>query len=210
MTPAPDPALRSRSRRWAIWIHAPLVGLIAAAVVVAEVAGIPFVVFTRDVFSTAEVPVYTGLLSNVGILLWAAGVAICLFVRVAGSRADAGGFLLVSALLTAVLLVDDLFMLHEWVIPRVLGIPEEAVLTGYAAAAIAYAAAYRARIRERAPLVFTGAIALLAGSVFLDLLESPPAPMWHVLSEEGLKLLGIGTWLLFLAGAASEPRERLP
>lgn len=112
MPGSPTPPEGLSPGRVAAWVLIPLAGLLLAALALAQFVELRFIDLTRDVFSTASIPVYTGLVSNVGAFLWVAAVAICLFAR---GMAPAGerGFLLVSAAITAILLVDDFYMVHE-------------------------------------------------------------------------------------------------
>ncbi|HUP18964.1 MAG TPA: hypothetical protein VM778_03315, partial [Gemmatimonadota bacterium] len=48
------------------------------------------------------------------------------------------------------------------------------------------------------------ALALFAASIGMDLVEPVPSPQWYYLTEEGLKLLGIGTWLAYFLGVAAD------
>jgi len=104
----------------------------AAAVILFDVS-IP--AMTRDAAALAQIPPLWGIVSNLGILLWCAAVAICVFAAVAVFRAgprDAFRFLLFSALLTAYLLFDDFFQFHENIAPRHLGLNEHAVVAAQA------------------------------------------------------------------------------
>ncbi len=189
--------------RVAAWVLVPLAGLLLAALLLSAFVELRFIDLTRDVFSTARIPVYTGLVSNVGAFLWVAGLTICLFARwmaPAGER----GFLLASAGITAVMLVDDFYMVHEWIGPNFIGIPEEGFYLAYMVMSAGYVVAYRERILRggSAGLVVATGIAF-AGHVVLDMLERSPAPDWHTFTEEGLKLLGLGCWVAYLAIAAA-------
>ncbi|MEM7064859.1 MAG: hypothetical protein AAF572_17085 [Cyanobacteria bacterium P01_B01_bin.77] len=75
---------------------------------------------TRDVTAVGQMPVYSGFLSQICTLFWAAAAAVCLFGATALSRQRETGlrhFLLISAVLTFVLGLDDAFLLHEMVFP---------------------------------------------------------------------------------------------
>lgn len=205
MTVEGERSAAARSPRRFVWIGLPILILAAAVVPMAALTGHPVGDFTRDVFSTAEVPIYTGIFSNAGVALWVATVAVCLFARAAVARVPARwrGFLVASALLTSALAVDDFFMLHEWVVPRLLGAPEWALLPLYVAATVAWLFAYRREIVAAGPAPLAAALALFAASTGMDFFEPEPAPGWHYLAEETLKLGGIGAWLGFFVGAAA-------
>ena len=55
----------------------------------------------------------------------------------------------VATLLPALLMVNDLFMLHSTVLPRLLGVPKGAVLLALVAVALAWAATFALRLAGR-------------------------------------------------------------
>jgi hypothetical protein len=63
--------------------------LLAVAFIAHRVTGIPTTDFTRDPTALMGAPFYTGWVSTVGVLLWAAAAAIALFVA-SLLRGDAG------------------------------------------------------------------------------------------------------------------------
>ncbi|MBD2693782.1 hypothetical protein [Anabaena catenula] len=73
--------------------------------------------FVRDPLATAKLPGYIGLFSNVGILAWCSCVTVCfgtcLILKKKATFRKYADFLLWSGILTLVLMIDDLFMLHE-------------------------------------------------------------------------------------------------
>ena len=75
-----------------------------------------------------HIPMYYGLVSNLGVVTWSSVAAVCLFVGLvltekAHDRKDSW-FMIASGLLTGVLLIDDLFMVHEGVFRYVAGLGE--------------------------------------------------------------------------------------
>lgn len=216
MPGSPRPPEGLSPGRVVAWVLIPLAALLLAALLLARAVELEFIDLTRDVFSTASIPVYTGLVSNVGAFLWVAGLTICLFARgiaPAGER----GFLLASAGITAVMLVDDFYMVHEWIGPNFLGIPEEGFYLAYALMGGGYVVAYRDRILRGSG----GTLLLATGLAFavslgIDLLERPPVAAWQTFAEEGTKLLGIGCWVSYLATMAAmsvrfaDPLENAP
>ena len=93
-----------------------LVGLISVK------SDIPIMDFTRDPLSVMDAPFYIGIVSNIGIVFWAAGATICFFASAIVSRlphsSNSTNFLLFGGIITTVLLLDDLFLLHEQVFPQ--------------------------------------------------------------------------------------------
>jgi|GEM_PF-2919497 len=106
-------ALRAqlRSLRWVMLvIYTPVVVALGIVVVVRITTGFPMADLTRDPLQIAQVPVYTGVLSNLGVLVWAGTAAICLFsyavVRNRAAPGTSSRFLLAGGLVTVMLLLD--------------------------------------------------------------------------------------------------------
>lgn len=208
---------RERGSLPAVLVYGPVVLALAALPVLSSVLGEPVSRFTRDVFSIAEIPVYSGLYSNLGILLWGATSVVLLHTAwlVGGSVGRWGrtrGALLGFGALSGTLMADDFFLVHEWIAPEFLGVPETAVYAAYAVVLAVLLVAYRKEILERRPGHLVVALALFAVSLGMDAFERPPAPAWHYFLEESLKLLGIAAWTVFFvrwaSGAALEaPRS---
>lgn len=194
-------------------VYGPVALALAALPFLPAVTGEPVSRFTRDVFSIAEIPVYSGFYSNLGIALWGATCAVTLFVaRLLGGRpggwGGSRGALLGFGALSGVLMVDDFLLVHEWIAPEFLGIPEKVVFGAYGAVLAVLLVVFRRAILERRPGHLVVALGLLGASLGMDLIERPPAPGWHYVVEESLKLLGIAAWtVFFLRWSASAARE---
>jgi hypothetical protein len=80
---------------------------------------VPFGNLTRDPTAIMEAPFYTGFLSQLGIIFWAATAAISLFSAtvIAPTFASEKRFLYASGLFILMLAADDLFLLHEGLFP---------------------------------------------------------------------------------------------
>ena len=180
-----------------------LLGLVWLAVSVE----VPIAQFTRDPAAVMNGPFYAGALSNVGVLLWCAAAAVCFFgasllsARIqSGLAAPAGDgprFLLASALFTCLLLVDDLFMLHDLVLPEYLQLRERYVILTYGLLMLAYLLRFRRQILQTDWLVLVVAGGFFSCSIVVDKLPETLLPMHHVF-EDGAKFLGILGWLLYL------------
>ena len=180
----------------------------------------------RDPAAVAAQPFYIGLGSHVGVLLWGAAATICLFsagVLTPGSEAGTRrSFLNASGVLTLILALDDLFLLHEEVIPRFLGIPEMVVLGSYGLLVIAYLTRYRGVIARTDHYLLRLALTFFGLSLVLDMLPAlfpdsssmrdvlPPVLIdVHVLLEDGAKLFGIVSWLGYFGGASGSALRAL-
>jgi hypothetical protein len=163
---------------------------------------IPLSTLTRDMASIANVHPLIGVVSNVGILLWCAAAVICLFsfslLRQRGFHAEAR-FLLWAGLMTSVLLVDDLFMIHEYIAPVHFHVNEKLVLASYACATGAYLLVHRRLILAGNYQLLAAAMLLFTASMAVDIADGRG---WWRLAEDGCKILGIASWLGYHAGRA--------
>lgn len=201
---------RWRPSRADVWTYlltfGPGVLLLAA---VALQTRVPIPVLMKD--PLAVVPLtktcchfYYGLVSNLGVMLWSAGAAICLFacvlLLVLSRRGPDVVFLGAAGVFTGWLGLDDLFMIHEDVLPF-FGVPQFVTYAAYAAAVALYFAVFWRQIFAHRPMLMALALLLLGASVVIDV-------VWHtdraarVFIEDGAKFLGILAWNGFHVTAA--------
>lgn len=163
---------------------------------------IPLGVLMRDPIAIAELPTYTGFLSQIGIFFWFSAAAICLFcAKVISShfRQYRGGlsiktFLMVSGSLTLLLGLDDAFLLHEGLFPAC-GIPETVVFSCYGSFILFYLFRYRSVILKTDYKLLGMALTCFGISIGLDVVE--PSGIDPYLFEDGAKLVGIVSWLSY-------------
>jgi hypothetical protein len=130
------------------------------------------------------------------VLLWWATAALCLFTGVRAEK-PRGSFLLGAAALSAMLCMDDLFMLHEKVFRVGLGIPQKLTYATY----LTFTAIHLFRFRnyilsgDWGPLVL--ALGLLGSSVLSDVVSIylPTEPRGASFLEDAAKFVGISVWL---------------
>ena len=143
-----------------------------------------------------------GVISNVGIRSWCATAVICLFsrslLRQQGLHAEAR-FLLWAALMTTVLLIDDLFMIHEYIAPIHFHVNEKVILVSYSCATGAYLLSHRRLILAANYQLLAAAMVLFSASMLVDIADGRG---WWRLAEDGCKILGIASWLGYHAGRA--------
>lgn len=169
--------------------------LVAAAVLQPAVdAKLLFLDQTEVVLLTGELRTWSGLLSTVGVMAWAASAAICGFAAVLLRRGDVGGarasrFALFAALSTAFLGLDDAFQIHENLGPK-LGLPQPVILLAYVAVAAVYVVLARGLFAEIDPVLVVIAAGGLGLSLAVDAVITSPA-LWKVALEDGAKLTGI-------------------
>lgn len=153
----------------------------------------------RDPLAIFEANWLTGIVSNVGILVWSVGAMACLFCYFALSRKGyshvAVRFSLWSGLLTSLLLLDDFFMLHEQVLPA-LGIPEKVVYLSYILLFFLYLRRFWGFITHQKSLELILALLFFATSIFFDIVPMPWKAVAAIL-EDSFKFLGIVSWSVF-------------
>ena len=171
------------------------VGLITAVAAFATFKGMSFAHFTRDPVSVMGGPAYIGFISNVGIVLWISAAATALTAALWVTPA-ARNFLLATGVFTLLLGLDDLFMLHEDILPR-LGVPQKATVLTYAVLATLYALFHHREILRGPVMLFGLAGFFLGMSVAIDSVF--PFSSAEASVEDAAKLFGIVFWFLFVA-----------
>lgn len=190
----------------------PAIALIVMAVVLRLLADIPVGALTRDRVQLLGGPFYSGLYSTLGLLMWGATAAVCLFaVSMLGpaqrEQRNMFGF---AAALTLLLLADDMLLIHEVVFPRYFGIRDEVMIGLLGATALAFLLRYRQRIFERRAAYLKATVVFFAASLAFDALVPDGAFSGHYLVEDGLKMLGIAAWSSFwMQRCAIEVRARV-
>ena len=165
----------------------------------------------RDLAQTCKYPLGVGLISNLGYLLWMAAAAICLFTacsEVSRPRGRERELLLAGGLFSLLLCLDDMFLLHDRYISA------NVLYLLYIVFAVLILVRYRDLVLRLGGPVFVGAVLLLGTSLLFDKFQQvlPIAYGPGQLFEEGVKFLGIASWLFFwwraAAGASSGSHRR--
>lgn len=183
-------------------LYLPMVMLVLLVAIASLDPAISVTSLTRDMAAIAKIHPLTGVLSNVGILLWCATAAICLFSSNLLRQQDAHPatvFLSWAGLMSAGLLLDDFFMFHEYLGPIHLGLDEKAIHVFYACVMAAYLLRHRRLILQSNYRLLVAALALFGGSMAVD--QAQATGWWH-LAEDGCKVLGIASWFGYHAGRA--------
>jgi hypothetical protein len=178
-----------------------LFGLYTAAtmalVALSAATGTPLALLTRDVAATLGAKFYIGLLSSIGALLWCAAATTCfagaaVLRRFPGERErECAAFLLGSGALLTALGLDDFFMLHEVVYPR-LGLREGVLVVFYALGLLALTLRYRAVLLGSDILLWVIGCLLFVASVLVDGFVSDATAF-----EDIPKVAGVCTWLCY-------------
>lgn len=199
---------RPMSRIQAAVTYVPATTTLLVAVAVVAATDIDAASITMDTTAYLGADPLTGALSNLGILLWCAAASISLLAALLTARAgshDRARFLLASSLLTFYLLFDDLFLLHEDLAWRYLGIGQKTVLVGLGAWVGTWLLAFRREILATNWEALALAVAFLSTSVLVDLGQGVLQQHigdWIYLAEDGPKWLGIVSWCSYLVQAA--------
>ncbi|WP_214365517.1 hypothetical protein [Pseudonocardia sp. H11422] len=176
--------------------------VIGAFCIAGHVAGVPFGEFSKEPVDALSAPRYTGWFAHLVVLVWqvAATAALvgALVLRRAGQR-EAALFLFAGGVLTGLMVVDDFFLLHEAVYPK-LGIPEEVVYGLYAAGAATFAWRFRRRLGGDVVLL-VAAYGFWGASVGLDIVYSLGGPL-ALLPEDGTKAMGTALWSVLMVRLA--------
>ncbi len=160
---------------------------------------IPFRTMTMDpvqVLAGLKGNPFCGGLSNFGVLLWCSTAAVCLFCATclpAEGKLEARHFLFYSGVITLMLMIDDFFLFHEIVFPRILGIPGEILFLSYFLVVVYYLYRFHRLIFETDYILLVLAFALLGISFVADII--PFRIRGQFLVEDGSKFLGIVAWL---------------
>lgn len=180
---------------------------VAALLVASHLRGIPMIRMLRDPASFYDYSPLSGIVSYGGILLMTSTAAISGFAAYVGVRWRR--LLIATAAFSGYFALDDLFMLHEGVWPRI-GIPEEAVMIGFALGGLGILLAAQTHARPWRTWGLYLALALMSGSILIDMsLQSDRATV----AEDILKFISIGIWALFWTGVSSRAvgvRARTP
>ena len=177
-------------------------GALAIAALVSVYRNVPIGFVLRDPLATLHAHPLTGVLSNVGVLVWCAGAAICFvtqtLLREQEGQKEMRAFLLWSGLITSMLLLDDFFQFHDGLIPMYLGKGEDPVYLGYALITAWYLIRFRRVIFASEWSVLFAALAFFALSMVVDAFQEQWSSPWRILFEDGFKLLGIVSWSSYL------------
>lgn len=183
-------------------LYVPATAILLAALIASEIKGKSLGFYTREPAAIMGTSALIGALSNLGGLLWSAAATVCLFTWAVKLRQRAEGrvppaFFLVSGLFMAAMMVDDVFQVHEELVPRYLGVPDEPVIVLYVLFAIAWLVVFWRTILKTDYLILLIAAGCSAVSVVVDAASKAPFNSRYFL-EDGFKLLGIVGWLGYL------------
>lgn len=171
-------------------------------------SGVPLAMLTRDPASAAGGPFYAGWLSQLGGVCWAAassvGLLSWLLARAHVDLRAWSGMFLAAGLLSGLLLVDDVFMIHDGLLPLLLGVGDRAMVLLLVVCMGTFLLVWR-RALLRTPLA---ALLLSLGLMALAVVADQAAHRgWmtgdaQYLAEDGLKLLAASAWCCWIVLSA--------
>ncbi|PSB00590.1 hypothetical protein [Merismopedia glauca] len=146
-----------------------------------------------------------GAVSNIGILLWCISATISflgfLILKKNGKKNESGSFLFYSGILTSTLLVDDLFLVHEAIAPKLLKINQEIVYLFLGIATALWLLKFRKTILRTDYIPLVLAFIFFGLSIVFDRIID-----WSAINlasfqieifEDGSKLFGIVSWMAY-------------
>lgn len=188
-----------------IGLYVPTLILVGFAVFVSIQNDIPISRFMRDPAAILGSNPLLGVFSNIGVLLWSVCAGICLFtfavLRTRANKEEWSPFFFFAGLITAVLLMDDFFLLHERIVPRYLKIDEDIISVLYVVMILGYLVRFRRWIVRTDYVLLLLALVLFGLSGIVDRLPETRLE-WHHLFEDGFKLFGIVSWFGYFVRSA--------
>ncbi len=167
-----------------------------------RLGGFHFEILSRDPIQLLNGKFYFGLLSNTGIVFWCGAASILFFtakLSFAQSRPKKrSSFFIVSGLLTLLMLIDDLFLLHDVIFPDYLNIDEKIFYVIYGLSVILIFYFYFQIIMKSDYILLLLAFGLLAITAFVDVLIAIGIDLPYPYAiEDGCKFLGIISWFIY-------------
>lgn len=208
-----------------IKLYTPILILLLLVVFISFKTGISIGVFTSDPaliagdnglssLVNATTNPFVGVVSNIGILFWCISASICFFSfailqkiqKIDSKRwSNLSYFLFFSGLITSILLLDDLFLVHESIVPKLLNISQKVTYSFYAAAIFCWILRFRKTIFKTEWKILFLAFLFFGFSMVMD--EFIPSISIYLtglseqdsqfLFEDGFKLFGIVSWLAY-------------
>ena len=161
---------------------------------------------TKDPLAILNASWYLGMFSNLGIMTWSGAVAICWFSAYRIYRANGmtmqAEFMMLSGLISLLMGLDDLFQLHELVLPHYFAVSENTVYLTYLNIYLLYFIRHRTLLMRSEYLIFGMAFVFLGLSTLIKLFPMP-IPQDTFL-KDALKLFGIVTWFIYFFRAGNE------
>ncbi|MHB0915924.1 MAG: hypothetical protein ACYC5A_10500 [Thermoleophilia bacterium] len=189
-------------------VYAFILAALASTVIARLTLGLDIGELTRDPIHKTGLHPFVGVLSNIGVLIWCFTAAYCFFAAYVLRRGNVGGertrFFFYGGLITAWLMVDDLFLFHDVIFRENLGVSEIVTYPLYALVVGLFFYRFRELLKGFDYVLMVLAAGFFAASMVTDLLiDRQIFTMPGVyLFEDGFKFLGIGSWAMFFTRTA--------
>jgi hypothetical protein len=170
---------------------------------ISRVSGISLKYFTADPFSLSEPHYYNGFVSNIDILLWCTVVVSCLLtyavIRRDRQQQKWSRFFLFSGLMSLMLMLDDLYMFHDYIMPGKLHLPQEIVYSLYLLVLVGYLVYSGRMILKTNYWPFAVALIFFGISLGFDVVQRPVGDLIgnqsiEYLIDDGAKFLALAGW----------------
>ncbi len=199
------------SSKWIWWVGTFTVGVLIVGSVQAFALyqNIPLESLTLDPVTVLNGAPYIGLLSNLGILVWCAAAAICFFTAYVLRRRSAREsikFFSSAGVLTTFVMLDDLFLLHNYVYISWLPHSHMLIMAAYGLGIVLLLTRFWKIFRESFWMLFVMALGCFAIAAVPDLQNKAfllPDAFPSTLVEDGFTFLAILFWLAFFADTAA-------
>lgn len=161
--------------------------------------GLPLKNFSWDPAMFVGIRPFYSIVTTVGGLFWCGTLVVCFFSWAVSRKAKPedriSNYILYSGLLTVVLMLDDLFQIHE--VLGGLNFSEKYLYLGYALCVAGIFFFYRETILKTDYLILVLTGAFLGFSILMDINQEYLTEIfggWTVFAEDGFKFLGISGW----------------
>lgn len=158
---------------------------------------------------------FVGIISQIGILCWSMTASLCIFCSAIIYQKkyisnNLAYFLRFFGFITLILLLDDLFLLHEFILPRFLKIPEKLTYLCYGSLVLWGLIRFKSVILQTEWIILLLSLLWFGCSIFIDLF--PVLDYFkdlEYLLEDGFKLFGIVSWFYYFLTVCLKTIEKL-
>lgn len=199
------PVSSPADRRLLPWAVLPPVVVLLVVALASRMLDVSAARLLRDPTAIMEAHPLTGMVSSLGIVVWAATVAVLGFsatlLMYVNDGRRAARFLGMGAALTGILMADDLFQFHEYMFAAQLGLPEILVFGVYALSIGGIVYVFSAEVRSSQTTLLAAAIGCFATSIVADAVLDQGVD-WTFWIEDGFKFVGITCWFAYFANTS--------
>jgi hypothetical protein len=179
--------------------------LIFSVILIFAASGVKMTKLSQDPLAQLGQPFYLGMISNLGILLWMTSASVTLFssfhLKSGFAHPHGASFLRWAAVLSLMLMCDDLLMLHEQVFPEYLRVSENLVYVFYLAyISLFFLKFWRLILGQDNYKLLVLAFFFFGMSLALDLDLLPGG----IDIEDSFKILGLTTYTFFFVTLSSD------